>query len=238
MHEGTPQGTVEKVAGTSTYVAPSPKSTTNQTVVILTDVFGYELPNVRLVADEYSRAGFNVLVPDILHGNNMGFESLSNVKSLPEMFEILGPWLQNHGQDTVLPILDALFAELRSKKQKIGLVGFCFGGRESFYYAATDKVDAVCTMHPSLINLPDDAEKVRKPISIHVAASDELYNAEKSKEAAEIFEKNKVPYENRIYTGEGVGHGFGVRADLSKPSAKRAKEEAFSATVAWFEKFL
>ncbi|CCG84927.1 protein of unknown function [Taphrina deformans PYCC 5710] len=238
LHEGTPAGTVREIAGTATYVAPSPATPSDKTIVILTDLFGYKLPNSRLVADEYSRAGYNVIVPDILHDDGMGFDSLKNVKNLTEMFEIVGPWLQNHGPETVIPITDAIFAELRSQKQKIGIVGFCFGGREAFHYAATDKVDVVCTMHPSLINIPADAQKVKKPISIHVAASDEIYDAAKSKEAAEIFEKNKVPYENRIYDGEGVEHGFGIRADLSKAPAKKAKEAAFSATVAWFDKFL
>lgn len=93
-------------------------------------------------------------------------------------------------------------------------------------------------MHPSMIEPSADASKVKKPLGVHVAASDEMYDAAKSKEVAKILEANKVPYENRIYDGEGVGHGFAVRADLSKPAAKNAKEEAISASIAWFQKFL
>lgn len=238
LHTGTPLGSVSAVAGIETYVAPAPSAVSGSTIVLITDVFGYELPNVRLLADEYSRAGYNAVVPDIFHGDNMAFDALDSAANLDELFGILGPWLKNHGSETVTPVLDAVLDKLRRDGQKIGVVGFCFGGKYAFHYAATDKVDAVCAMHPSLIDLPNDAQAVKKPISIHVASTDEIYNAEKSKQAAQIFEKNKVPYENRIYDGEGVGHGFAVRGDLTKSSPKAAKEEAIAASIAWYQKFL
>lgn len=36
----------------------------------------------------------------------------------------------------------------------------------------------------------------------------------------------------------GVEHGFAVRADLSKPDVKFAKEAAFLQAVQWFDEFL
>lgn len=209
IHEGTPLGKIEDVAGTSSYVAPSPKSASNMTIILLTDVFGLALPNPKLLADEYSRHGFNVIVPDILHNDPIPGDAFNNVKSTEELFAIVGPWIPKHGSETVLSVVDPIIAKLKSQDQKIALLGFCFGGREVFHYASTDKVDVVCTMHPSFIEVPKDAEKVKIPISIHVAEGDELYPAETSKAAQAIFEKNGVPHENKIYSGEGVTHGFG-----------------------------
>merc|ERR1712087_378530 len=54
VHEGTPKGKVETIAGLNTYVSPSSDGSKAKTVIFITDIFGYELVNVRLVADEYA----------------------------------------------------------------------------------------------------------------------------------------------------------------------------------------
>lgn len=55
LHEGTPEGSQQTLHGLPTYVV-EPKSgaevKTGTTVVFLTDIFGFELTNTRLLADE------------------------------------------------------------------------------------------------------------------------------------------------------------------------------------------
>lgn len=123
LHTGEPSGSVKDFAGTPTYFAPPPPSASKQTIVLLTDIFGVGLPNVRLVADEYARAGYNVIVPDILHGDSVAADALDHCQSKEDIFKVLGSWFPNHGPDTVTPVLDAVFAKLRSDGQKIGIVG-------------------------------------------------------------------------------------------------------------------
>lgn len=50
------------------YVSPSSDNSKAKTVIFITDIFGYELVNTRLVADEYAAQGFHVVVPDLLEG--------------------------------------------------------------------------------------------------------------------------------------------------------------------------
>lgn len=238
VHEGIPTGRIHNVAGTETYIAKDVPVRSNKTIVLLTDVFGHTSPNVQLLADEYGKAGFNAVVPDILHGKAMSRDMFQGVRTTNELFKILNPWLVEHGPETVLPVLDTVLDELRAQEQRIGVIGFCFGGKYAFHFAATDKVDAACAMHPTLIDIPRDVEGVVKPISVHVAARDEIYDAEMSRGAARILCRNAVPHENRVYDGEGVEHGFSTRADLSKPAAKEAKEAAIAATIAWFQTYL
>ena len=45
-----------------------------------------------------------------------------------------------------------------------------------------------------------------------------------------------VPYQINLYSG--CQHGFGVRADVSSPQAKFAKEQAFLQAVTWFDEHL
>lgn len=68
IHDGTPKGEVVEFGGVKTYVAKPKDGSKSKTVVFVTDIFGYELPNVRLVADEYADNGFFVYVPDLLDG--------------------------------------------------------------------------------------------------------------------------------------------------------------------------
>ncbi|KAI8617978.1 hypothetical protein BC830DRAFT_1227167 [Chytriomyces sp. MP71] len=51
IHKGTPLGSVEDIAGHKVYVAASIAASFDNTVVIATDVFGYTLPNTRLIVD-------------------------------------------------------------------------------------------------------------------------------------------------------------------------------------------
>lgn len=45
-----------------------------------------------------------------------------------------------------------------------------------------------------------------------------------------------IPYQLTLYSG--VEHGFAVRADISKPHVKFAKEAAFLQAVQWFDEYL
>jgi dienelactone hydrolase len=44
------------------------------------------------------------------------------------------------------------------------------------------------------------------------------------------------PYQINLFSG--VEHGFAVRADISKPESKFAKESAFTQAVTWFNQYL
>lgn len=73
LHPGTPTGHEETLYGFPTYIAPPPAelfpSGPTATVVIISDAFGWKLPNARLLADRYARrAGWRVLLPDFVNG--------------------------------------------------------------------------------------------------------------------------------------------------------------------------
>ena len=70
VHEGTPTGRVAKIHGLPTYIAePEDGSKMNGIVVIISDAFGWTLPNTRILADEMAREGnFLVYLPDFMNG--------------------------------------------------------------------------------------------------------------------------------------------------------------------------
>ncbi len=69
---GTPTGTVTSIYGRPTYVTkPELKDgeKAKGVVVIVPDIFGWEISNARLLADAYAReGGWVVLLPDFMDG--------------------------------------------------------------------------------------------------------------------------------------------------------------------------
>ena len=72
IHSGTPTGKVTKVHGLDCYVAePTEGVQPKGVVVILPDVFGWELPNNRILADNYAKKGeWLVYLPDFMAGQS------------------------------------------------------------------------------------------------------------------------------------------------------------------------
>lgn len=68
VQQEVPTGTVETVHDLQSYVA-RPQGEAKGVVVIITDIFGWELTNSRLMADFYAKeGGYLAYVPDFMNG--------------------------------------------------------------------------------------------------------------------------------------------------------------------------
>lgn len=76
-----PQSDVE-AGGIPTYVSePENESNTkSKAIVFLVDIFGWQLPNVRLLADSYAKAGFTAYIPDVHEGDSLPISFLQDVE--------------------------------------------------------------------------------------------------------------------------------------------------------------
>lgn len=190
FHEGTPTGKTETIAGLPTYVAGE-KS--DKVVVMITDVFGWELQNTRLLADAYALAGFHVLLPDFLFGDALPAElehQMMPPESAPRrgFFQAIretahgvslgAPFLYRHREAVSRPIIDGYFSKLRSElpTAKIGAVGFCWGGRYVVLLTHADapvQIDCAVACHPSFLSVAE-VRKATKPVSIQVGDKDAM----------------------------------------------------------------
>jgi hypothetical protein len=70
LHTGTPKGHTELVHGIQTYVTkPSDGTPPKALIILISDAFGWSIPNSRLLADGYAeKGGFMVYVPDFMNG--------------------------------------------------------------------------------------------------------------------------------------------------------------------------
>ncbi|KAI8985543.1 alpha/beta-hydrolase [Trametes punicea] len=237
-HEGTPEGQFTKVGGVDSYVAtPKIDYPKDKAILFLTDVFGLKLQNNLLLADDFARNGFKVIVPDILEGDALPEDALNSGN-----FD-LGAWLAKHPADRVANITRTVLNALKAEGvTKVATVGYCFGARPSFDLAFNNEVQVVAVSHPSLLQIPADLEKYasqsRAPLLINSCETDSQFPQEAQAKADEILGGGKFqPGYVRTYW-EGCTHGFAVRGDMSNPKVKAGKEGAFKATVEFLIKHL
>lgn len=237
QHTGISKGTHETADGVKLYISKPDaasirgKANVENAVIYLTDVFGIELLENRLLADSFARAGYLTIAPDLFNG------SLAENDLNTPGFNI-SAFLAEHGPEQVDPrIAKAIdYAKTRLGIKKVGLTGYCFGGRYAFRFVAQGKGgDAGFTAHPSLLG---DAEvnAIKGPVAIAAAEVDSMLDAKRRAEVEALLGKTGLPYQVNLYSG--TSHGFGVRANVSVPVQKFGKEEAFLQAVRWFDQWL
>ncbi|KJA13717.1 hypothetical protein HYPSUDRAFT_49672 [Hypholoma sublateritium FD-334 SS-4] len=232
-HEGTPQGKWEEIGGVKTYVAtPTVDYPKDKAILFLPDVFGPQLINNQLLADDFAANGFKTYVPDYLNGDPIPPDALNPGQT----FDIM-QWFPTHTQEFTRPPLDKVIAALKAEGvTSFGATGYCFGGRYVFDLAFDNVIKVGVVSHPSLLKTPDDLVKYvaqsKAPLLINSCTTDSQFPLESSAKADELFAGFAPGYKREHF--EGLTHGFAVRGDISKPAEKAGKEGAFKSAVEWF----
>ncbi|KAJ3693723.1 hypothetical protein LUZ60_009203 [Juncus effusus] len=219
-------GHVADIGGLKAYLAGSPES--KLAVLLASDVYGYEAPNFRKLADKVGAAGFYVIAPDFFHGDPMTTEIFQNSRD---------EWLKNHGPAKGFEEAKPVIEDLKNKGiSAIGAAGFCWGAKVVVEFAKGDSINAAVILHPGLITL-DDIKEVKCPISILGAEIDHISPPELVKQFEAILStQNMVDYFVKIFPG--VSHGWTVRYDVNDTSTVEKAEEAHKDMLDWFAKYV
>ena len=114
------------------------------------------VPNAQLLADDYARNGFKVVVPDIFPDAAPGDALEPGVINVTFDF---GQWLGRNGAHVTEPVVRKVVAALREQGVKrFGALGYCYGARVVFNLAFDNELDVIVVSHPSLLQVPVDFE--------------------------------------------------------------------------------
>ncbi|KAI0077962.1 alpha/beta-hydrolase [Panus rudis PR-1116 ss-1] len=239
-HEGIPEGKFEDIGGVRCYVAtPTIDYPKDKVLLYLVDIFGVDLINAQLLADDFSHNGFKVVAPDILNNDPVPADALN-----PGSNYDLPGWLAKHDvTSTVHPVLEKVIAALKGAGvTRFGTTGYCFGARPAFNYAFENITHVTVVAHPSLLNVPEDIEtykaKSKAPLLINACEIDQAFPIESQEKTVEILGNGKFAPGFELKYWEGCTHGFAVRGDTSNPKVKAGREGAFKATVEFLIKYL
>ncbi|KAK7264536.1 hypothetical protein RJT34_32145 [Clitoria ternatea] len=219
-------GHVEKLAGLDSYLTGSPHS--NLALLLISDVYGYEAPNLRNLADKIAAAGYFVVVPDFFYGDP--YNPGNADRPLPV-------WLKDHGTDKAFEETKSLLEALKSKGvSAIGAAGFCWGAKVVVELAKSKLIQAAVLLHPSFVSL-DDIKAVDVPIAVLGAEIDKMSPPELLAQFEQVLNA-KPGVDSYVKIFPKVSHGWSVRYNIEDAEAVKAAEEAHQDLTDWFTKHL
>ncbi|KAH9765344.1 DLH domain-containing protein [Citrus sinensis] len=237
-------GHVEKLGGLNTYVTGSPDS--KVAALLISDVFGYEAPNLRKLADKVAAAGFYVAVPDFFHGD----PNVDGGRPLQE-------WIKDHGVDKGFEEAKPVIQALKCRGiTATGAVGFCWGAKVAVQLAKREFIQAAVLLHPSFVTV-DDIKGVEVPISVLGAEIDQFSPPALVKEFEEaltakseheiafcltsMYGRHQISLlqvDSFVKIFPKVAHGWSVRYNAEDEFAVKAAEEAHQNLLEWLTKYV
>ncbi|KAL3641943.1 hypothetical protein CASFOL_012758 [Castilleja foliolosa] len=225
--DGSPKGEVQEIGGLKSYVT-GPKDS-KISVILISDIFGYEVPHLRKIADKIGAAGFYALVPDFFRGDPY-------VSGRPE--KPYNDWIKEHPAKNGIKDAKRVIAALKNKGiLKIGGAGFCWGGKVVVDLSQSPYIQAAVLLHPTYVTVKDiQGEKV--PISILGGQNDTQVPPDLIKDYESALKAKKPKVDSLVKIIPGAQHGWTTRYnDTDKAAVKRARE-AHRDTLHWFIKYL
>jgi len=228
-----------KVAGGDmpVYFARPEKAKNPPVVLVSMEIFGLH-EYIKDVTRRLAKAGAFAIAPNYYFRSG---EDLTNITEMPKLMPIV-----NAKTDAELfTDLDATVAWAKSQggnTNRLGMVGFCRGGRNVWHYASHNKnLKAGVAFYGSLVDKSDAVPKssielvpdVKAPVLGLYGAEDTGIKVEQVKEMEEKLKAAKKTAEFKIYPG--APHGF--HADFRPSYRKEAAEDGWKQTIAWFKKY-
>jgi carboxymethylenebutenolidase len=173
-------------------------------MVVLQEIWGVNA-HIRAVADQYAADGFVVLAPDVFWRQEPSVDLKYDEKDTQKAYHLM----QNLDAPNADLDLITTAQALRQRPElngKIGVVGYCMGGRLAYRMAVNGAVDAaVCYYGGGIQNQLDVAASVKAPILFHYGALDKNIPASAVDAVKTAFASHQ---DAQIYTYENADHGF------------------------------
>lgn len=220
------------------YARPRSKSSV-PAVIVLMEAFGLN-PNIKSVCDRLAQVGYAALAPDFYHGDVYQYTDLQNAIAK----------LKTMNDQTVMAEvgqgLDFLAGRKEVVARKIGVMGFCMGGRFTFLANAAhaDKFKGAVAFYGGGIADPKDpfgrkplldrVGAMQAPIMLVYGTEDKSIAAEEHERIALALSQAKKRYILNVFPN--AGHGF--LSDRRDSYAPAPAQEAWQMTINFFQRYL
>lgn len=202
-------------------------------VLVIHEVYGLS-DWVRGVADQLAREGFIAVVPDLISGMGPGGGGTDSVASRDDVVKLVRTLTPDETKRRLDTVRDWAVA-LPAASGKYATIGFCWGGGQSFLYAASDPEPKGAVVYYGVSPDSLTLTRIKPPVVGFYGGDDERVDATIDP-AKKIMEKQHKKYEPHVYAG--AGHGF-LRAQSEREGANlKAAQQAWPATIAFLKKRL
>jgi len=192
----------------------TPSGTPRGGLVVIQEIFGVN-SHIKKVADGFAADGYAVIAPAIFDRVERGFESGYAPPDIERGRAVRGK-LQT---DQVTMDVNAAVKELAKSGQRVGVVGYCFGGFVAWLSATRLSGVAASVGYYGGGIADTAAEQPRNPVMLHFGETDASIPKEHYEKV--ITAHPKIPI--HIYP---AGHGFNCdeRGSYHEPSARLARQ--------------
>lgn len=220
----------------SGYYARPQGNGTFPAVMVFMEAFGLN-PNIKNVCDRLAQAGYAALAPDFYHGDVYAYTDMQNAIAK----------LKTMNDDTVMAEVGKGLEFLAGRKEvaanKVGVMGFCMGGRftflanavhaNQFKAAAAFYGGGIAAQKDSLGRKPllDRVEAMQAPIMLVYGAEDKMIPPDEHARIAEALSTAKKRYILSVFPQ--AGHGF--LSDRRDSYAAAPAQEAWEMTLNFFK---
>ena len=173
-------------------------------IVLLPEVFNTN-PHIRSVADGYAAEGFVVMAPDVYWrqepGSYLTYTDEGRAKAQALRARLDTNQFARDLEDTVQAL-----AKRSECTGKVGVMGFCLGGKFAYLSAVRHAIDAAVSYYGVQIDQHlDEAANIKCPLLMHFAEDD----AHVPLETVETFRRTLGPTgKTEIHVYPGTVHGF------------------------------
>lgn len=207
-----------------------PSGRSRGAIVVIQEIFGVNA-GIRARCDHWAGKGYLALAPDLFWRIEPGVELDPD---MPDQFQTALSLMQKLNQDKAIADIEAAIREARRRMGeggKVGVVGYCLGGRLAFMAAARTDVDASVGYYGvGLEGLMGEKHAIARPLMLHIAGADHFVTPDKQKLIHEGLDDHPKVI---LHDYPGEDHGFatesGARRSDSAAKLADSRTEAFFA---------
>lgn len=226
MTTNTQIPTLEGDAEIPAYVV-KPQGTPRAAIIVQQEIFGIDR-GIRKKCQEWAERGYLAVAPDTFWRQQPGVQLDADI---PEQFNEAIGYMNKHDFDLGIRDIEAVIHWIRGVAgvSKVGLVGFCMGGRVAYMAAARTDIDATVGYYGVMIDqMLDEKHAIARPLMLHIPTADHFVGPDAQKAIhAGLDDHPKVT----LHDYEGLDHGFaaeiGSRRDEAGATLADERTQAF-----------
>jgi len=213
------------------YVA-EPSGPAKAAIVVIQEIFGIN-PGIRAKCDRLAEDGYLAIAPDLFWRLQPGVElDPDNPAELQQAFG----FVQKVSVDLAIADIEATIRAARERVSggKVGVVGYCFGGRLAYLAATRTDADASVGYYGGGIDsMLGESHAIARPLLLHFAGEDKHITPDKVAAIHAALDPNRHV---TIHEYPGADHGFAT--EFGKRRNDAAAEQADARTAEFFREHL